>query len=138
MKRYFDDLKNKVLKHFPKPMTVNRFLRIHIDDLIGAANLFAPILKHFNMQRLPVSLTDSNFKTKDNNKLNLISSSVELTPNFQILEACNKTNDSDLRSCKLWKGLINENVLFEIDSEISIKQINDEILNNQVKIIVKL
>lgn len=67
----FADLKDKVFKDFPKSMAVNRFLRVHVDDLIGAANLFAPILKHFNMQRLLTSSTESTFKTEEHqNKLN--------------------------------------------------------------------
>ncbi|KMQ94893.1 kda protein in nof-fb transposable element [Lasius niger] len=40
MERYFADLKDKVFKDFPKPTTMNCFLKVHVDDLIGAANLF--------------------------------------------------------------------------------------------------
>lgn len=139
MEGYFADLKDKVFKDFPKPMAVNRFLRVHVDDLIDAANLFAPILKHFNMQRLPISSTESTFKTEEHhNKLNFTNSNMESTSSFQNLKIYNKINDSDLKSRELWRGLVNENdVLFEIDQdETSVKQRNVETLNDQTKIIV--
>lgn len=137
MEGYFADLKDKVFKDFPKPMAVNRFLRVHIDDLIGAANLFAPILKHFNMQRLLTSSTESTFKTEEHhNKLNFTNSNIKSTSSFQNLKVYNKINYSDLKSRELWRGLINENdVLFDQD-EISVKQRNVETLNDETKIIV--
>lgn len=109
MEGYFANLKDKVFKNFSKPITVNRLLRVHVHDLIGAANLFAPILKHFNMQRLPVSSTESScpqnlVKTEEHhNKLNCTNPNMESTSSFQTLKVYNKINDSDLKSRELWR-----------------------------------
>lgn len=47
---YFKDLKNRVLKPYQAPLLVHKFLKIHIDDLIGASNLFISALKQYQLQ----------------------------------------------------------------------------------------
>lgn len=140
MEGYFADLKNNVLKDFPKPMTVNRFLRVHVDDLIGAANLFVPVLKHYNMQRLSVSLTESSCKTEEYHESNS-NSNVE-SISIQIQKIYNKINDSDLRSCEVWRGLVNENNILcengQSNRVTSVEQGNVETLSDQTKITVDL
>lgn len=126
MEGYFADLKSKVFKDHPKPITVNRFLRIHVDDLIGAANVFAPILKSFNMQRLPV---ESSLETEEHHNISNLNPNVESILSFR-KKMYNKINDSDLKSRELWRGLINNDILLENNQETSVEQGNVETLSH--------
>lgn len=52
----FDDLKNRVLAQFPRVINCEKFIKIHLKDLLGGANLLSSNLLNFAMKRenLPI------------------------------------------------------------------------------------
>lgn len=105
---YFNDLKTRVLNNTPPPLRVDKFIKIHIRDILGQTLLFSSKIITFNQKTHAVN----DIQTK--NLITTNTTNLKQTTGLSIPD-CNQNplvesevvlnmNDSDLMTQEKWRG----------------------------------
>ncbi|KAM0736948.1 hypothetical protein ACS0PU_000041 [Formica fusca] len=135
---YFNDLKIRVLKNTPPPLRVDKFIKIHIRDILGQTLLFSSKVITFNQRTHALNdIPMKNFITTNTTNLKQSTgrsiSDCNQNPSVKSKVVLNM-NDSDLMAQENWRGkALNEDIgytLYSIDELIETHALNDTQIKN--------
>lgn len=119
---YFNDLKTRVLKNTPLPLRVDKFIKIHIRDILGQTLLFSSKIITFNQKTYALN----DIQTK--NLITTNTTNLKQTIGHSSIPDCNQNllvesevvlnmNDSDLMAQENWREkALNEDIGYGVYS----------------------